>query len=186
MIRIFHQALLLLVALAIIPITQATAATEKDFVAQMMEAITNQPDDYPATDYRQITVSPTMMKSVVEMMQDNTNHLSGTDAQNQEIYSRLLKCVKSLRIFLANNNQKNYARLARRVISNNKSVYKAFKGASKEEKRSDRHIWTRHSGDKVVEIVMLTEQEPRQRALQILNLTGDFTDDFISLLLQMP
>lgn len=181
----FHQ-LLLLVAFTTLPLIQSVAATEKDFVAQMMEAITNQPDTYPSTDYRQITVSPTMMKSVVDMMQDNSNHLSGTDAQNQEIYSRLLKCVKSLRIFLANNNQKAYARLARRVVSNNKSIYKAFKGASKEQKRSDRQIWTRHSGDKVVEIVMLTEEEPRQRALQILNLTGDFTDDFISLLLQMP
>lgn len=181
----FHQ-LLLFVAFTTLPLLQSVAATEKDFVAQMMEAITNQPDTYPSTDYRQITVSPTMMKSVVEMMQDNSNHLSGTDAQNQEIYSRLLKCVKSLRIFLANNNQKAYARLARRVVSNNKSIYKAFKGASKEQKRSDRQIWTRHSGDKVVEIVMLTEEEPRQRALQILNLTGDFTDDFISLLLQMP
>lgn len=185
MLRIFHKALFIF-ALTIIPIVQAAAATEKDFVAQMMEAITNQPNSYPASDYRQITVSPTMMKSVVEMMSQNSNHLSGADAQNQEIYSRLLKCVKSLRIFLANNNQKAYARLARRVISNNKTIYKAFKGTSKEEKRNDRHIWTRHSGDKVVEIVMLTEQEPRQKALQILNLTGDFTDDFISLLLQMP
>ena len=177
---------LLLITLAILPMLQGLAATEKDFVAQMMEAISNQPDTYPATDYRQITVSPTMMKSVVEMMSQNSNHLSGTDAQNQEIYSRLLKCVKSLRIFLATNNQKAYTRLARRVVSNNKTIYKAFKATSNEEKRSDRHIWTRHSGGKVVEIVMLTEEDPRHKALQILNLTGDFTDDFISLLLQMP
>lgn len=178
--------IILLLAVAVLPLTEGFAATEKDFVALVMEAIGNQPDTYPSGDYRQITVSPTMMKSVVEMMNQNANHLSGTDAQNQEIYSRLLKSVKSLRIFLATNNQKSYSRLVKRVISNNKGIFKAFKGASKEERHSGRQIWTRHSGDKVVEIVMLTEEEPKQRALQVLNLTGDFTDDFISLLLQMP
>ena len=158
---------------------------KQDFVAQMMERVTARPDAYSAADYKQITVSPSMMKSVVEMMDKADNVADENAAHNKELYSKLLRNVKSLRIFIANSNPALYQDLAKQVFAKNRRVYKPFKtDDSKADER--RQIWIRQSGNNIVEIVVVMGENVGDKPMQILNVTGEFGNEFISLLKQMP
>ena len=95
--------LLVALLLTLLPGTLAWGAKEQDFVALMMEHISSKPADYPTTDYENITVSPTMISYMLDMMDndsDNSSLLPGNSAQNLEQLRQLLKDVKSLRIFI--------------------------------------------------------------------------------------
>ena len=50
------------------PASAIGAVTDNDFVARLMKQVNAHPSAYPASDYKQITVSPTMMQSVIEML----------------------------------------------------------------------------------------------------------------------
>ena len=157
---------------------------KQDFVAQMMERINAKPDAYPATDYQQITVSPSMMKSVLEMMDKADNAIDDNVAQNKELYSKLLRNVKSLRIFIANSNAALYQDLARQVFAKNRRVYKPFK-IEDSEADDNKQIWLRRSGNNIVEIIVMMGEGAGDKPMQILNVTGEFGNEFISLLKQM-
>lgn len=176
--------ILLLVLLAVLP-TVSQATRDNDFVARLMGTVEAQSNLYPATDYQQITVSPTMIQSVMEMMANGSLNNTDISHQNQEIITKLLRNIKSLRLFIATNNADNYQQLALRVYNDNKHTYKTFKSNQTKGKSSSTRIYTRKSQKKVVEIVVVEEPTQTQDILQILNMTGEFTSDFINLLLQM-
>lgn len=158
---------------------------KQDFVAQMMERVTARPDAYSAADYKQITVSPSMMKSVVEMMDKADNVADENAAHNKELYSKLLRNVKSLRIFIANSNPALYQDLAKQVFAKNRRVYKPFK-IEDSEVDDNKQIWLRRSGNNIVEIIVMMGEGAGDKPMQILNVTGEFGNEFISLLKQMP
>ncbi len=185
--------LLTLLAFALVP---AAAVADNDFVALVMEHVEADAEQYPSSDYQQITVSPTMIQSVTEMMNqgafDNTTEISADD---REIMSKLLRNVKSMRIFIANANNDDYKSVVQQVVSENKHKYKAFKSAAARDIKSTTRIYTRKSAGKVVELVVVyipdgqsttdSHEGPNPDKLQILNMTGEFTADFINLLIQM-
>ncbi|MDY3063666.1 MAG: hypothetical protein SOW56_06530, partial [Bacteroidaceae bacterium] len=84
--------------------TSAQAGKDNDFVARIMKQISGQPSLYQPSEYKQITVSPTMMQSVVEMLTSIEQNDRGQESANREIIGKLLKSVKSLRIFVASEN----------------------------------------------------------------------------------
>lgn len=173
----------LILITSLVTMTQASAmqaATDNDFVARMMKQINSRPSSYDASDYKQITVSPTMMQSVLEMLAS----ADMPEAQDKEIVSKLLHSVKSLRIFIASDNINAYQTLVNKVIQDNKKIYRKFKSPKASDNNA--HIWTRQAGGKVIEIIALLDRDDKNPEMRILNLTGEFNDEFINLLVKMP
>ena len=159
-------------------------AADQDFIAQMMERVSSKPATYAASDYQNVTVSPTMINYVIDMMgNDDQGLLEESSAQNQQLLRQLLKNVKSLRIFTASNNIDKYTTLAKQLLSKNKHTYKEF--AAKDQLGDSKHIWTRQSNNNVVEIILLDQGSGQGKPLQILNLTGNFGDNFFETLMQI-
>lgn len=178
--------LLVAILLTLLPGTLAWGAKEQDFVALMMERISSKPADYPTTDYENITVSPTMISYMLDMMDndsDNSNLLPGNSAQNQEQLRQLLKDVKSLRIFTASQNTAKYKKLTLHLLGKHKNTYKEYH--VKEQPGNSKHIWTRQSSNSVVEIILLNDDPDSSKPMQILNITGDFGDQFFETLMQI-
>ena len=81
--------LLVAILLTLLPGTLAWGAKEQDFVALMMERISSKPADYPTTDYENITVSPTMISYMLDMMDndsDNSKYYDENTRAYQEQY----------------------------------------------------------------------------------------------------
>ena len=172
--------------LAMLPSLHTMATKEQDFVALMMERISSKPAAYPSSDYENITVSPTMINCMLDMMDSDTDAsslLPGGNAQNQELFRQLLKDVKSLRIFTASKNTARYKALIRHLLGKHKHTYKEF--AAKEQLGNNKHIWTRQSNNSVVEIIMIDDHPDSGKPMQILNITGDFGDKFFETLMQI-
>lgn len=178
--------ILILSFMVLVPAGATQAAADNDFVARMMKQITSRPSVYPSTDYKQITVSPTMMQSVVEMLTSGAPIAGDFSNEDKEIVSKLLRNVKSLRIFVATENIKNYQALANKVLKDNKKIYTIFKSPKTGETGPKAHIWTRQNGNRVVEIITILDSDEGNKELRILNFTGEFNNDFINLLVQMP
>ena len=100
--------ILILSFMVLVPVGATQSVADNDFVARMMKQITSRPSSYPSTDYKQITVSPTMMQSVIEMLTSDAPIAGDFNIENKETISKLLRNVKSLRIFIATENIKNY------------------------------------------------------------------------------
>lgn len=162
--------------------TSAQAGKDNDFVARMMKQISGQPSLYQPSEYKQITVSPTMMQSVVEMLTSIEQNDRGQESANREIIGKLLKSVKSLRIFVASENIDSYRQLVYKTAQDNKRIYKIFKSENATPDAAKTHIWTRRSGNKVVEIITMLDPDAQSPEMRILNLTGVFTNDFVDLL----
>lgn len=165
----------LLIAL---PFTSASAANEKDFLGIMMPQITSQQTTYPVADYKIVTVSPTMIKLLLKKLSDSSTDLNFNG--KQEVLATLLKSVNSLRLLSASKHPEAYETLARRLLADNKAIYKPFKNTKAPNNTSQ--IWTRKSGNRVVEIVMT---DTSHGDLQILDFTGNFNKDFMRILMQM-
>ena len=80
--------------LAMLPSLHTMATKEQDFVALMMERISSKPAAYPSSDYENITVRPTMINCMLDMMDSDTDAgslLPGGNAQNQELFRQQLR-----------------------------------------------------------------------------------------------
>ena len=171
--------------LALLPVSNTMATKEQDFVAQMMEHISSSPDTYNASEYHNVTVSPTMISMMIDMMdnEESAKLLPNSNIPNQEVLRQLLKDVKSLRIFTVSNSADKYKELMLQLLKKHKRTYKEYPA---QDKLGDKkHIWTRQSNNNVVEIILLDESSEDNKPLQILNLTGVFSDTFFDTLMQM-
>lgn len=170
---------LLLIALPILHISAANV-NERDFLGIMMAHLTNQPSAYPADDYKLVTVSPTMIKALLEKLDSNTlpENLSG----KQDVLATLLKNIKSLRMLNVAHHSQTYEALAQQLLNDNKTIYKRLKPLKKNANSTPAQIWTRKSGNKVIEILMTSTE---RGGLQILDFTGDFNNEFIRILMQL-
>ena len=159
-------------------------AADQDFIAQMMEHVSSKQAIYAASDYQSVTVSPTMINYVIDMIgNDDQGLLEGSSAQDQQLFKQLLKNVKSLRIFTASSNIDKYTALAKQLLGKNKHTYKEF--AAKDQLGDSKRIWTRQSNNNVVEIILLDQGTGQGKPMQILNLTGNFGDNFFETLMQI-
>ena len=171
----------------LMPASAIGAVTDNDFVARLMKQVNAHPSAYPASDYKQITVSPTMMQSVIEMLTSTKMTETVGNNGDMEIVSKLLRNVRSLRIFIASDNINSYQLLADKVIRENRKIYTKFKLHEKAgDPKTKARVWTRQAGDRVVEIIAILDSDDKTPELRILNLTGEFSNDFINLLVKMP
>lgn len=158
----------------------ASATNEKDFLGIMMPHINSQPANYSADEYKLVTVSPTMIKALLEKMA--TNSLDVDLKGNQEVLATLLRSVNSLRLLIVSSKSQTYETLAHHLLSDNKTIYKPFKTTQNNTPTPQPRIWTRKSSNKVVEILMTDNS---RGTLQILDFTGNFNKDFIRILMQL-
>lgn len=176
------RTLLFSILMTLIPSTVIYGGSEKDFIGKMLDYVNGKSSIYMTSEYDHITVSPTMIKNVLNMMGENSKMLSDNEADNQELLKELLENVKSLRIFTVSKQADKYEALTKQLLHKNKHVYKEY---AVEQLDDDKHIWTRQSGKNVVEIVMVEEDPKGDDTLQIVNLTGNFGDSFFNLLMKM-
>ena len=172
--------------LTLLPATLTWGAKEQDFVALMLEQISNKPTLYSSSEYENITVSPTMIGYMLEMMDsegEDAGLLAGDNAISQEQLRQLLKDVKSLRMFTASKNTEKYKGLMLKLLEKNKQTYKEIPNTNQDGNKGQ--VWFRQSNDKVVEIILIDKGQDDSKPLQILNLTGNFSDNFFETLMQI-
>ncbi len=177
--HLFHILVSLVVTL--VPAAAAQSSNDNDFIAHMMKRIEANANTYPASDYRQITVGPSMMRDVVEMLASTDKTASAEASEYKQTVSELLRRIMSLRILLVSNNSSAYRSLANKVLRDNKRIYKKYDPDVADKDQSQAGVWTRRAGNKVVEIIALLDTGGNA-GLRILNLTGDFDNDFMALL----
>lgn len=176
------RSLLFSILIALIPSTVVCGASERDFIGKILDRVNSKATTYLTSEYDHITVSPTMIKNVLKMIGSNANLLSEDDADNQELLKRLLENVKSLRVFIVSKEAEKYLTLTKQLFSKNKHLYKEF---AVEQLGENKHVWTRQSGKKVIEIVMVENNPKGEDTMQIVDLTGNFGDEFFNLLMKM-
>lgn len=174
--------LLFAILIALIPSAVVYGGTEQDFIGKMLSHVNGKADTYLTSEYEHITVSPTMIKSVLKMIGSNTKLLSEVDADKQEQLKGLLENVKSLRVLTVSKEADKYMTLTQKLFNKNKHVYKEY---VVEQLGEDKQIWTRQSGKNVIEIVMIEENPKGDDTLQIVDLTGNFGDNFFNMLMKM-
>lgn len=174
--------LFLTLLFAVSPAVEMQAAGGADFVARMMKQIVAAPATYSESDYVQTTVSPKMMQSVIEKLTSGEMTSVGQDAGDVEIMTRLLRDVKSLRVFMTTANAPRYRKLADCLLRDNKNRYKMFASEPTGQSANTTRIWTRKSGNRVVEIIAIVDEHGQAAQMRILNFTGNFSDDFVGLL----
>ena len=155
--RTFLALLLLITAAA-----GAAAQKEKDFVAHFTAAATT------ADSLTCRTVSPKMMKSIVELMKDGEGDQTG----------KMLTRIKSVRLVTANdgNGHKRLYERAAQLAGKNARRYKAY------AQTPDTNVYVRRRGKYIVEIVIVSFKDNRHFALT--DITGNMTDGFISQLMK--
>ena len=176
------RSLLFSILIALIPSAVVYGGSEQDFIGKMLSHVNGKTDTYLASEYEHITVSPTMIKSVLKMISSNTKLMSEVDADKQEQLKGLLENVKSLRILTVSKEADKYMTLTQNLFKKNKHVYKEY---AVEQLGEDKHIWTRQSGKSVIEIVMIEENPKGDDTMQIVDLTGNFGDNFFNMLMKM-
>ena len=174
--------LLFCILIALIPSAVVYGGSEQDFIGKMLSHVNGKADTYSTSEYEHITVSPTMIKSVLKMIGSNTKLLSEVDANKQEQLKGLLENVKSLRVLTVSKEAAKYMTLTQKLFNKNKHVYKEY---AVEQLGEDKQIWTRQSGKSVIEIVMIEENPKGDDTLQIVDLTGNFGDNFFNMLMKM-
>lgn len=165
---------------ALVSASAAQASGDKDFVARMMERMEACSDNYPSSEYKHITVSPAMMRDVVEMLASAEEADTSGKTEDKQIVGELLHSVRSLRILVALDNVSAYRSLADKIFRDNRKTYRKYESPGQDGDRHAASVWTRQAGDKVVEIIALLGGE--NGALRILDFTGDFSNGFIALL----
>ena len=160
-------------------------ATEDDFVAQIMERVSKTPKNFPASEYENITVGPAMIKSVLDMMgdEDNMDFLPGDNTNGMGELKGVLEDVKSLRMFIVKDKADKYNALVKQLFNKNKRIYKEF--TASDQLGDNKHVYTRQSGNNVVEIVLVEEAAGENKSFQILDLTGSFSDGFFNKLMKI-
>ena len=176
------RSLLLSILVALIPSAVVYGGSEQDFIGKMMSHVNSKADTYLDSEYENITVSPTMIKSVLKMIGNNSKLLSDVDADKQGQLKGLLENVKSLRILTVSKEADKYMTLTQKLLKKHKRVYKEY---AVEQLGEDKQIWTRQSGKNVIEIVMIEEAPKGKDTLQIVDLTGSFGDNFFNMLMKM-
>lgn len=152
---------------------QASAKANQDFVGLLVSTFESQETNKETQkDYECITVSPDMMGKVLQMTEDN---------KDGSQINRVLRHVKSLRIFSVNRNSKQYYSEVQELLKKHKGTYSPYKAKAKDN--SAPCIWLRKTGNQVIEIVMLNRTE--DEGFQVVNLTGNMTKDFVTDLLKM-
>src|SRR5574344_2099614 len=97
----------------------ANAKAKQDFVGLLVEMFETQENANDAQkDFECITVSPDMMGKVLQMTEDNKD--------NEQI-NKVLRHVKSLRIFSVSHNSNQYYEKVQKLLKKNKNTYKPYK-----------------------------------------------------------
>jgi hypothetical protein len=168
-------------AVALLPAMAAQASDDNDFVARMMQRIEASPDTYAPSDYKQITVGPAMMRDVIQMLASTDAASDAVSAEDKQVVCELLRSIKSLRILVASDHTGAYRSLADKVTRDNKKIYKKYESSKRNDDKVAARVWTRQNGSKVVEIIALLDGGGKA-GLRILDFTGSFNNDFITLL----
>lgn len=176
------KSIILFITLALALQVSASTKGDNDFVGKMMERINAKSASYPSSEYNVVTITPAMMSSVMTMISSGAIPTDKLPKEKQEQMANLMKSVKSIRLFVTNTNVDNYQNLINKVLSANKSIYKKYNIEDNDERAQEYRVWTRSSGKNVVEIIGIITSKDNSQKLQIVNVTGDFDDDFISLL----
>lgn len=162
----------LLVICLLIITSNSLLKAEVDFVGLLVSDI-KAGENSEKEGYKCITVSPSMMEKMLDMMPSN-------DAQESAQIRKVLPHIKSLRIFNSQEEEaEEYGKEAITLLDKNKDKYKPYNASKKETKSK---IWLRKNKDKVVEIVMLIQNE---NDFKIVNFTGSMTTEFVTELLKM-
>ncbi len=164
--------------LLILPLVASQAATDKDLLTQMLEQMNSRPGTYPDSEYESITVSPEMMKSVVQMISDSDLTSQSPLPMKKEDLVKLVRNIKGLRILQIDTAASKYNTLLQKIISTNKTRYKELP-AENLNKDSIR-IWLRKSHNSIVEIILVNNSKSDE--LQIMDFTGQFSNEFIKML----
>ncbi len=157
------------------------ADVNEDFVGLLLSDIKAEQNTNNTSeeDYSCITIGPSMMEKVLDMMSNDTEEDPAADTDtDKEHIKKILPHIKSLRIFNAQHNMDVYYNNALTLLNKNKNKYKVYNANGNETPC----IWLRKNKDKVIEIIQINKQEDD---LKVLNFTGDMTNDFVKELLKM-
>ena len=143
----------------ILSVSFSKADVSKDFVGLLLSDIksTQSVQNSSEEDYQCITIGPTMMEKVIDMMAEKNKNEEGSNAdKNRQIIKKILPHIKSLRVFSAQQNSDAYYENVTTLLNKNKNT--------------------------VIEIIQINKKEDD---LKVVNFTGEMTNDFVSELLKM-
>lgn len=180
LIQIIFAALALL-----LPSATLQASNNTDFVGQLVKQIEDNPEAYPPSDYEVTTIGPSMIENVIKVLMAGKIANDNINEESQKNLATLLKSVKSLRIFTTNEKGQTYNDVATKLLAQNEKIYKKYDLKKETNPECPAQIWTRQSGHKVVEIVALLPNTDKKKEFDIINVTGNFTNDFMELLVNI-
>ncbi len=175
------KSIILTFLVLLVPVLATQAAADKDVLTQMLEQINKQPKVYAESEYEVVTVSPDMMKSVIQMLESGADLPFANTPERKEMLLKMLANVNGLRILnVPSGAADKYGKLMTKMLANNKARYKEVQ--SNQLKQIGAAMWVRQSNNKVVEILLINKTDA---AMQVINFTGQFSNEFISMLKQM-
>lgn len=149
-----------------------SAFGKTDFVGLLISQLPKeQVTDSVKPDYECITVSPDMIQRMFKIAKT-------TDENAKEIYANVLKHIKSMRMFSADDEKGKYRTLATDLLNKKQWGYTPYKP---EGKKNIPCIYINRTKDVVSEIVFVESKE----GFSIIDITGELSNEFVQELMKL-